>query len=47
MMFTNSEYAKKRLEELGLLGKELGQCDIEYENAVRDRNGGKKIRVKG
>jgi hypothetical protein len=58
LMFTNSAYAKKRLEELGLLGKELGQWDVEYENAeayivrskfyaIRNADGNEKVRVKG
>ena len=58
LMFTNSAYAKCRLEDLGLLGNELGQWDIEHENAevyivrakfyaLRDKFGKEKIRVKG
>ena len=58
LMFTNSQYAKKRLLESGLLGKELGQWDIEYENAeayivrskfyaLRTSDGAEKVRVKG
>ena len=57
LMFTNSSYAKKRLEDLELLGKEFGQWDIEYENAeayivrakfyaVRNADGEEKVRVK-
>lgn len=58
LMFTNSEYAKHQLKKLGLLGKDLGQWDIEYENAeayiirskfyaLRDCNGIEKVRIKG
>jgi hypothetical protein len=58
LMFTNSSYAKQKLEKSGLLGKDLGQWEIEYENAevyiirpkfyaMRTLDGKEKVRIKG
>jgi hypothetical protein len=58
LIFTNSDFAKFKLECLGLFGKELGQWEVEYEHAeiyvvrpkfyaLKDPNGKEKVRIKG
>lgn len=57
LMFTNTLYAKSRMQEYNLLGKDLGQWDIEMENAeayiIRSKfyalrcANGDKVRIKG